>query len=206
MHPRMLAECALALIASAVLVVAACNGGRATGGTSADTLATGTWGGENAAAIVDDMIAHVHIGCTFGDFRPPMALDHEARFNVEGSYTLRAYPIAVGPSVPARFTGSIDGNRIVVTATIDDTVEKRTVVRGPVSLRLGVEPKLGPCPICRRPDVRRFGGSGVHGGLADFRTPEPPNPRITASTFRSPPSTTSAALPPARAAVRRSST
>ena len=155
MHPRMMAESALALIAGAVLVVAACNGGRATGGTSADTLTPGTWGGENAAAIVDDTIAHVHIGCTFGDFRPPVALDQEARFNVEGSYTLRAFPVAVGPSLPAVFAGVVNGNQLTISVAVNDTVEKKLVALGPVTLVLGREPRMGPCPICRRPGEMR---------------------------------------------------
>ena len=157
MHPRMLAESALALIAGAVLAVAACNGGRATGGTSADTLAPGTWGGENAAAIVGDTIAHVHIGCTFGDFRPPAALDLAARFNVEGSYTLRAFPVAVGPTLPAVFTGIVNGNQLTISVAVDDTVEKKLVALGPVTVVLGREPRMGPCPICRRPEAMRPG-------------------------------------------------
>jgi hypothetical protein len=38
-----------------------------------------------------------------------------------------------------------------MTVTVADTVEHRTVVRGPVVVRLGDAPRLGPCPICRRP-------------------------------------------------------
>ena len=64
---------------------------------------------------------------------------------------LRAYPIAVGPSVPARFVGRLDGSTVIVTVTVDDTVQHQTVVRGPVIVRYGDEPRLGPCPICRRP-------------------------------------------------------
>ena len=30
-------------------------------------LATGTWGGNNAGAIVADSQTHIHIGCTYGD-------------------------------------------------------------------------------------------------------------------------------------------
>ena len=118
-------------------------------------LPLGTYGGDGAGMIVGDTAMHLHIGCTFGDVSGRVPVDANGRFDVAGSYTLRAYPITVGPAVPARFTGSIDGDAIVVTATIDDTVEHATVVRGPVSLRPGVEPKLGPCPICRRPIVTR---------------------------------------------------
>jgi hypothetical protein len=118
-------------------------------------LPLGTYGGDGGGMIVGDTAMHVHMGCTFGDVSGRVPVDASGRFDVAGSYTLRAYPITVGPSVPARFTGTIDGDRVVVTATIDDTVEHRTVVYGPMSLRLGVEPLRGlPCPICRRP-VRR---------------------------------------------------
>jgi hypothetical protein len=111
----------------------------------------GTYGGDSGGMIVGDTAMHLHIGCTFGDVSGRVPVTASGRFDVAGSYTLRAYPITVGPPVPARFTGTIDGDRVVVTATVDDTVAHQTVVRGPVSVRLGVEPKLGPCPICRRP-------------------------------------------------------
>ncbi|MFL5620772.1 MAG: hypothetical protein ACJ79A_20520 [Gemmatimonadaceae bacterium] len=113
----------------------------------------GTYGGDSGGLIVGESAMHLHIGCTFGDVSGRVAVTPSGRFDVAGSYMLRAYPITVGPPVPARFAGTIDGDRIVVTATIDDTVAHTTVVRGPVSLRLGVEPRLGPCPICRRPVV-----------------------------------------------------
>jgi hypothetical protein len=114
-------------------------------------LPLGTFGGDSGGMIVGDTSMHLHVGCTFGDVSGRVPVDAAGRFDVSGSYMLRAYPITVGPAVPARFTGYIDGDRIVVMATVDDTVEHITVVRGPVVLTLGVEPRLGPCPICRRP-------------------------------------------------------
>ena len=157
MYTRKIIGGALTLVAVALLAVSACNGGRATGDTSADTLAPGTWGGENAGAIVSDTIAHVHIGCTFGDFRPPVALDQAGRFDVAGSYTLRAFPVAVGPSLPAVFTGVVNGNRLTISVAVNDTVEKKLVSVGPVTVVLGREPRMGPCPICRRPGEMRPG-------------------------------------------------
>jgi hypothetical protein len=121
-------------------------------------LPLGTYGGDSGGMIVGDTALHLHIGCTFGDVSGRVPVDANGRFDVTGSYMLRAYPITVGPAVPARFTGTIDGDRVVVTATVDDTIAHQTVVRGPVSLRLGVEPNLGPCPICRRP-VRVWGAA-----------------------------------------------
>jgi hypothetical protein len=57
--------------------------------------------------------------------------------------------------VPAQFTGQVDGATLVLTVTANDTVTHTTVVRGPVTLRYGDDPRMGPCPICRNPyDMR----------------------------------------------------
>jgi hypothetical protein len=114
-------------------------------------IALGTWGGDTAAMIAGDTAMHLHIGCTFGDVSGRVPLDAQNRFDVSGSYTLRAFPVVVGPSVPARFTGQLDGNVISITATIDDTVQKKTVVLGPVRVAYLVDPKMKNCPICQRP-------------------------------------------------------
>ena len=100
--------------------------------------------------IVSDTAMHLHVGCTYGDASGRIALNSNGQFDVAGSYMLHAYPIAVGPSVPARFTGRLDGNSVTVTVTVNDTVAKQTVVKGPVTVVFGAEAKLGPCPICRR--------------------------------------------------------
>lgn len=81
---------------------------------------------------------------------PRGRFDLAGAFDVSGSYMLRAYPVAVGPTVPARFRGTVTGNVATITATIDDTVQHLTVVKGPVVVTLGETPRLGPCPICRR--------------------------------------------------------
>ena len=103
--------------------------------------------------IVGDTAMHLHVGCTYGDVSGRIVLNGNGQFDVAGSYMLRAFPIAVGPTVPARFTGRLDGNTVTVTATVNDTVQKKTVVMGPVTVTLGAEIKLGPCPICRRPVI-----------------------------------------------------
>jgi hypothetical protein len=119
--------------------------------TTGDTLSVGTWGGENAGLVVNDTIAHAHIGCTFGNFDAPVTLDEAGRFNVAGSYVLRAYPVFVGPYHPAQFAGQLEGNRLTLTITVSDTVEKKTVVLGPVTVTFGREPRMQQCPICRTP-------------------------------------------------------
>ena len=115
------------------------------------TLALGTWGGDNSGMIVSDTAMHLHVGCTFGDVSGRIPITINGDFDVAGRYAPRAYPVQVGPSVPARFVGHLDGNTLNVTVTVNDTVEHQTLVYGPVKVRFGDEPQMGPCPICRRP-------------------------------------------------------
>ena len=116
-------------------------------------LTLGNWGGVDAGMIVSDTAMHVHIGCTFGDVSGRVQVDFNGMFDVRGRYTLRAYPVAVGPSLPARFAGRRTGDIVTLTVTVDDTVAHETVVKGPVVVILGRPSQLGPCPICRRPVV-----------------------------------------------------
>jgi hypothetical protein len=141
----------LAASIGAIAFVTACDAGNTVLPVSDRRLALGTWGGENAGVIVSDSLAHVHVGCTFGDIPGPIPLDSGGRFSVNGSYMLRAFPIAVGPSLPAQFAGRVDGVRLTFTVTVNDTVENKVVVLGPTAVMLGQEPRMGPCPICRPP-------------------------------------------------------
>jgi hypothetical protein len=120
------------------------------------TVALGTWGSDSAGMIVGDTSMHLHIKCTFGDVSGRIALNSTGQFDVNGSYMLRAYPVAIGPSVPARFAGQVNGADATIIVTVNDTVEKKTVVLGPVVVTYKKEPKLWPCPICRRPIVTRW--------------------------------------------------
>jgi hypothetical protein len=133
------------LLASAAVATVACFSegvGPSTG------LAVGTWGGDGAGVIVSDTLAHVHVGCTYGNFELPGSIDRNGRFESTGSDVLRAYPIAVGPSLPARMQGTIDGRRLTFIVTVNDTVQGGTTVLGPKTVVLGDDPRLGPCPIC----------------------------------------------------------
>jgi hypothetical protein len=107
----------------------------------------GTWGGDNAGLIATDSSAHVHIGCTAGDVAGPLQVGTDGRFNVAGRYNITLYAVARGPDHPARFSGQIEGIVMTLTVTLTDTA----VTLGPVQLTLGKEPRMGPCPICRRP-------------------------------------------------------
>ena len=114
-------------------------------------LPLGTWGADDAGMIVGDTAMHLHIGCTFGDVSGRITLNASGSFDVSGSYMLRAYPVAVGPSMPARFSGQLDGSTATITVTVNDTIQHTTVVKGPVIVQYGEPPRMGPCPICRRP-------------------------------------------------------
>lgn len=119
-----------------------------------DGMVVGTWGGDNAGLIADDSSAHIHIACTFGNVAQGIEPSAGGQFDVPGDYMLRAYPVAVGPAMPARFHGTVSGKSLTLSVTVRDTIADTTVTLGPVRLFLGREPEMGPCPICRTPGER----------------------------------------------------
>ena len=137
------------LTVAAMLLGAAC--GSSALSPSDGFVALGTWGGDNTGMIVTDSAAHVHVGCTFGDMPGRIPLDASGHFTVDGSYVLQAYPIQVGPSLPASFSGQVVGRTLTLAIAVNDTVEKKVVALGPVTVVYGREPQMGPCPICRAP-------------------------------------------------------
>jgi hypothetical protein len=146
-------------------------------------LSLGTWGGDNAAANVNDTIVHVHVGCTFGDIKGRVALDASGRFNVSGTYVLRAYPVYVGPELPAQFSGVVEGRKLTIAIAVHDTTQGKVVALGPVTITLGADPKMGPCPICTMPGMKRYSSSGSW--TPPFRQPLQRPPVSSASTPRS---------------------
>ena len=140
------------LAAGALLGTGPCEGPVASELTNGRVV--GTWGGENAGLIGDDTSAHVHIACTFGNVAQGIEPGSDGHFDVAGSYVLRAYPVYVGPTLPARFQGSVVGKTLTLSVVVQDTVADTTVTLGPVQLYLGRDPRMGPCPICRKPGER----------------------------------------------------
>ena len=128
-------------------------GCQVSGGTSgmpSDQLAVGRWGATDRGVIVTADLVHIHIGCTKGDFPGPIRLDAEGRFQVDGNYTLRAYPVA-RESLPAQVTGVVSGRRLTFSIAVNDTVLNRPTSLGPVTVTLGVEPQMAICPVCVEP-------------------------------------------------------
>jgi hypothetical protein len=149
--------------AALFVTVGACALTSSSPGEVPDQLEVGTWGGENVGAIVTEDLVHVHFGCTLGNFPRPAALDSVGRFDVAGTYVLRAFPIQLGPDLPARFSGVVRGNRLTLSVAVDDTVERKLVVLGPATVTLGREPRMGPCPICEKPGMMRTAWRGAGG-------------------------------------------
>jgi len=112
----------------------------------------GTWGGNNAVLMALDTTAHVHIGCTAGDTKQAIVTDDQGRFDVPGMYNITLHPVARGPR-PSGAVRRLDrrGGVMTLSVTLTDTA----VTLGPVTLVLGQEPRMGPCPICRKPAPRR---------------------------------------------------
>ena len=133
----------LILASLALTVLRTCD----VGGPHASGPIHGTWGGDNAGLIAFDTTAHVHIGCSAGDTKLGIVADDQGRFDVPGLYNITLYPVARGPDHPARFFGRTDGNVMTLTVALTDTA----VTLGPVQLQFGKEPRMGPCPICRKP-------------------------------------------------------
>jgi hypothetical protein len=134
---------AVVMFAAAAAVLGPCD---PTGVLPPKGSVTGTWGGENAGLIADDTSAHVHIGCTYGNVPQPIIPDTNGRFDGAGVQNITAHPVDLGVLHPARFKGRVEGGRMTLTVALTDTA----VVLGPVELTYGKEPRMGPCPICRR--------------------------------------------------------
>jgi hypothetical protein len=143
-----------ARVLALALLTTACHSDSTSAPPADGRLAVGTWGGDSAGVIVTDSITHVHIGCTYGDIPGRVVLDADGRFTRAGAYLLRAYPIAIGPTMPTQFVGRVSGTTLTITVTVTDTIAKQTVIRGPASVRLGTTPRLANCPICRTPGER----------------------------------------------------
>lgn len=135
----------LAVIAVAIITL----GCSSTGAPITDV--TGTWGGDDAGLIATDTSAHVHIGCTLGDTKGRIVVDLDGHFSISGTYNVDAYPVDRGILHPALFSGLITGRSMSLTVVLTDTHQQL----GPVTLTLGKEPKMGVCPICRKPGERK---------------------------------------------------
>ena len=107
-------------------------------------VATGVWGGEHVRLQVTDDGATIEYDCAHGTLAQPLALDAQGRFSVAGTHTREGGPIRVNAAPagqPARYTGSVQGRTMTLTATLTD---KEQPV-GTFTLTQGSEGRLWKC-------------------------------------------------------------
>ena len=143
------------LLAAVSMAALQCSPGQTLLGPVGTAVAIGTWGADNAGLIVDELLAHAHVGCTYGDVPARIPLDSAGNFSVAGSYLLRAFPVAVGPTMPAQFSGRVTPAGLTLIIVVNDTVAHASTTLGPVTLVYGKEPRMEVCPICRDLSARR---------------------------------------------------
>ena len=130
----------------ALAALLACDGAASAPGPGPGDVVLGAWGGTDAGLIATDSGAHLHIHCTLGNVAEPITLDADGAFDVAALYNITAHPVDLGIVHPARVTGVVTGRYLQLTVQLTDTA----VTLGPVRLRLGTEPGMVMCPICRR--------------------------------------------------------
>jgi len=79
-------------------------------------LATGHWGGGGSCVEVTQTDVSLANGCATGHFfRPPALID--GHFEADGTYTVSVGPPAIGPGQPAHFSGTVQGNDLLLVVT-----------------------------------------------------------------------------------------
>jgi|SRR5437588_6615926 len=101
----------------------------------AQTIATGTWGGEHVRVEVSKTGAEVEFDCAHGQITQPIALDKRGNFDVSGTFTPEhGGPIRrdeTPPSNPARYSGHATGDTMDLAVTREkENLGSFTLTRG----------------------------------------------------------------------------
>jgi hypothetical protein len=109
---------------------------------SSATGPIGFWGGDGIAVIVTDTQVQVQGDCFSGLIPQALTTDATGNFNMSGIYQLLGGPVRQGQQdVPAQFSGSINGNIMVMSITVDSQFSV-----GPFSFTFGdYEVIVHPC-------------------------------------------------------------
>ena len=104
----------------------------------------GEWGGEGAAAAVAAELTTFEFDCAHGRVEGPLLLDADGTFSVEGRYFREGGPVPLAgwPSIPARFDGTVTGDRMSLTIHLIGLAQEPI---GPRELRKGRPPLLRKC-------------------------------------------------------------
>lgn len=132
-HRESLRVPAALLAALLILFTAACH--ESVTGPKEGRLRVGSWGGTAAGLEVAETGATAAFACARGRIDQPIVLDRENRFDVSGTYIVEVGPASL--PYPARYSGQIDGDRMILTVKrldLDQTVGTYTLTFG-VSFR-----------------------------------------------------------------------
>lgn len=119
-------------LALAALLLTGC--GLSTSGPDS-VISLGSWGGDHASLVIERTIASIEFDCAHGRFAAPVAVDR-GQFDSRGVYIAEhGGPIRVGEVVieqPARYSGTVDGDRMILRVTLDDGQDlgRYTLTRG----------------------------------------------------------------------------
>jgi hypothetical protein len=105
----------------------------------------GAWGGEHVRLVVREGGADIEYDCAHGTMDGPLRLDGAGRFEVGGTHVREGPgPIRLNlprASRPARYTGTVEGDRMTLTVTLTDKSERV----GTFTLARGSEGRVWKC-------------------------------------------------------------
>ena len=91
----------------------------------AEAVQRGTWGGDHIRLEVTDRGAEVEYDCAHGTIDQQIFRDAQGRFDVHGTHVIEhGGPVRRGETAdthPARFSGTVEGNKMTLTVTETDT-------------------------------------------------------------------------------------
>ena len=113
-----------------------------------EMLREGLWGGAHVGLTVTAAGAEVEFDCAHGEIGRRIELDAEGRFDVAGTFVPEGGPVsvpvngdAVQKSLPARYLGRVEGEKMTLTVTLTETGNTLEEF----SLSHGVGPRLEKC-------------------------------------------------------------
>ena len=111
--------------------------------SSEQTALVGEWGGVHAGLTLEADRGAISYDCAHGGLGAPVRPDRAGHFEVAGVHVREhGGPVRIGEvpdSVPARYLGQVDGDRMVLRVLVgSDTL-------GPFTLQRGAPPQLFRC-------------------------------------------------------------
>jgi len=91
------------------------------------TIPLGAWGGDHVGLLLTGTGGTLEYDCAHGTIDQPFVIDSAGRFQLAGTHTREhGGPIRRDEKPdkhPARYTGSVNGDRMTLTVTLTDTNE-----------------------------------------------------------------------------------